>query len=1807
MDIQSLYYEKFLALVVEFYREDLKQAKPGHCMKVTGLAMNELKQLLPLLKPINKELQVFILSDAETGPDYIHATKLIELRNNNEKPLLVLIPANSRTSAEDSYGDATFQDLAVKDLQIEFWQKLNREMPDEQKPFIEDLNKIFNEFGIPLSDRINYLLYMEICGWKLSSWGEGLAILGLLPDSKLMDNLDNIRSRFVYNRECTNFLCDFSLSPVDKASALPLAPDTIQKDIVKFFQKENDVFDNLSVCLRILEDYPNLYFSEWRIKSLEDIEKNNVVVTAEIVPGKDPDKELVKDTSGDLIMQIPNGKKSKLKVKITFNPSPAQLPLLEKYLIQLVNQDGYQVVEDCLKMAKINSKNSSKTVTIPINYDAFDDGQYFLRVHALDGQGLQLDKDNPFKPDSIQALWEMEHEQNPDLPKEQFHTQGQYLTTNETTYFTIKNLVDGEPPEDIDTENSKRNHPDNMLQAYFTYRIETLRKAEQTEEIVVPEISEKTEWKTGTLNDVYHFDYGKAAYAYQIQCSKKLLELERAFYKHCTQLGRVLAEISGNPTDTKLQDWSFEQIPAEVVVPQELKELRSTLFNHIQMCAASESGVLNIFPIYNYTEEIKAYVNAYSQWLHSFIEGAPNESALIAIQNIDTVLLNVEMPDGGKQKVKLLSPLHPLRLAWLINLYDLFQDWESKTIENPDYKSQWKDLAKLFMGELPMDVSPLVLPETSMQIYQYVGELTFGWGLFAIPTIDVNDTFASEFRQLKSYVSSLLNISRDKTIDSDVSKDLVFHHMLNYVKSHPYTNKLVMNLFNAGDANVFADAMVEMEKYGKHYDYEIRLFADDRLIQPGEALRDLINPETNQSEAAEVFSLASKNRLFPKLRFSINPIQDFINNHQKYQAHLSFLVNPFPVVTGMARPQKGQRSFYLNGVIVKSQVGMEVTTDKFSWNRYFAEKAIPSPINEFANDAVSLFANLQYVIGKIISSTAKESVPATKLILNENESMMLSFVHEVSDWVVTFDKNMGPEFYDLPQGEGQEAPYLLDYIPGQERTGISSFLTTRPTSEIEGLMKPHFKKIGINVEDELFKELLEDVRTVSSSLVMQVNSTQNKAFEVLGMTFTKRLLKKKNLLSEAFLIPIDLHKELFENLESQKKNRADALLVNLNTESREIVFTVIEVKCRQSLTEDETDNLEEQMLAQIENTIEALKEHFEKAFAESDRLDRELKTLELANLLNFYIDRANRYNILDPEMMIEFRDFLNTLNEGYDIKFKRMGIIYDLSQQEKQKKDCWGDAVFYRMGYPVIHDILSKDKTLNTERLSQEDVDFISFMEPNRKETIMSKRRQKREIERIIQDEETEPSVKFVNQENHSDIVSSDSSLKIEDENPSEKADSVERVSEKQDSQRENEILTSNDSQRSVMDTNYVEPEYDILLGKESQSSQYGILGHTVVKDKLVAVDLDGCNTFSLFGVQGAGKSYTIGTVTEMVLKQFSKVNKLQAPLASVIFHYSDSMDYAPEFTSMAAPNDDARQLALLKERYGAEAGSVEDVILLAPDSKVEERRAEYPNIEVHPIGFDSSELQVKDWMFLLGAMGNDSTYIRELKMIMKKIRSDMSLRNIRRGVAASSSLSNGQKALASQRLDFAEEYITDGTQLRNYLKPGRLIIVDLRDEFIEKNEALGLFVVMLNIFSGVMQVDGQAFNKFIVFDEAHKYMNDKELVGSITTAIREMRHKGVSIMIASQDPMSLPNEIIELSSIVLLHRFNSPQWVKHVQKSITPLGSLTAAEMSSLKSGEAYLWANKASDSIITSKPVKINVRPRVTKHGGDTIQAVK
>ena len=132
------------------------------------------------------------------------------------------------------------------------------------------------------------------------------------------------------------------------------------------------------------------------------------------------------------------------------------------------------------------------------------------------------------------------------------------------------------------------------------------------------------------------------------------------------------------------------------------------------------------------------------------------------------------------------------------------------------------------------------------------------------------------------------------------------------------------------------------------------------------------------------------------------------------------------------------------------------------------------------------------------------------------------------------------------------------------------------------------------------------------------------------------------------------------------------------------------------------------------------------------------------------------------------------------------------------------------------------------------------------------------------------------------------------------------------------------------------------------------------------------------------------------------------------------------------------------------------------------------------------------------------------------------------------------------------------------------------------------------------------SFNKLVVFDKAHKYIESPDLVAGLIEVVREMRHKGTSIMVASQDPPSVPIFLIELSSQIILHKFNSPAWLKHIQKANAALGALTPEKMANLRPGEAFAWSSKATDEAFTKGAVEICCRPRVTHHGGATKTAV-
>jgi len=794
------------------------------------------------------------------------------------------------------------------------------------------------------------------------------------------------------------------------------------------------------------------------------------------------------------------------------------------------------------------------------------------------------------------------------------------------------------------------------------------------------------------------------------------------------------------------------------------------------------------------------------------------------------------------------------------------------------------------------------------------------------------------------------------------------------------------------------------------------------------------------------------------------------------------------------------------------------------------------------------------------------------------------------------------------------------------------FLTTQVTEEITNLIQPTLVERGLDRGEGMEIYILNLLRSLSGRLALKLLSTPTDVSGVLGLALARLFLEQFGLLEDCILIPIDSHIDLFT--QSSRDNpladeisfkRSDLLLVSCDPENRALHFNIIEVKLRSDLGDINAYlSLRQGIEEQLTNTEIELRKQFDPHHQNQDRIDRQVKIRELITLLSFYLQRSQRYGLVSREAGLRFSEFIQTLDQGYQMATSGVGLIFDFSSQGLTVDEEHAGLVFYRVGKDYLQRLadagLRQDSMLQEARQPVAAISEALLVAEKREEILLSS-----DLRKDMQYEQ----VRTIFRKSTGSNSKVDSQFQIKRGMPTssgkipqqlEIKPPVEQIappviqsptSLEPDIKAEKPIVviplpstpptpTKSEPIEDHQTVDSLETKYDVLIGETTLSRQYGVIGKA--GGKLLALDLNGTNTISLFGVQGGGKSYTVGTIVEMATQPLPGINHLPRPLATVIFHYHENQDYPPEFVSMVHPNSKESEIKVLEQEYGARPTALQDVLILTSADKLSERREEFPGVQVEPISFSSRELSFKDWRFLMGVGGNQM-YMKQINMIMRQLRQEMTLGTLRAEIEGSD-LTDQQKSIAHIRLNFAAQFIDDERHLANMLKPGRLIIVDLRDEFIDKDEALGLFVVMLNIFANAGHDDG--YNKLIVFDEAHKYMDNPDLTSHIVDVIRQMRHQGVSVLIASQDPPSLPNAIIELSSLVVLHRFNSPQWLRHIQKSITALSDLTPQQMAAIAPGEAFIWATKSTERIFTQKAVKIRFRPRLSQHGGSTRTAV-
>lgn len=1796
-------------------QEVLVAAGPGHRLRVTTLPEPVMERLAVALD--DPRWIVRVLNEHPTQPHEATAATIIRLRDHAEAPVLVFFPPGPRTASEDSLDIATFTELSLASVAQNHADELLNRLVEPLRTDVREVLKHLTEVRqIRNADKlVEYLITVLKNGASSEVAGGALYLFGLVPDFQLFTR-DTAGRLFwlTRNRQKCDKLADLNQPLQKRLRSISLKQDTLQQPLFHFFRhrhtQEPRVWARVIACD---SGCRHLSLDQWEFADTENVGELRIVLDPLSLP-----RQLADEVAGANRMPVLNVKgKDPLTVVFRSIPNPAQAVGWKNWRVQLLSvaEAGATIAWESNSFAKPASGKLAKVrrAIKTKDLESLEEGTYFLRVDAFDAEGAILTTVR--RTDPRDETSRAENESEP------------FLLAHEEVV--------------IDEPDVRATFVPSVLAAWIRGALKAIDG--KTKETVPSRADISGSWNqpvgASVKGDVRFNLETDGFHGFAVIVPGLLRKVEASILDNPRELGVFAMALGGarTPGDVELERRESADLDGSPAV-QAFLAARAEAFRRIRDQhlppgampeeRAARLGIVEVVDLTSHAAAIGAYVQAFIDLVRSAMDQEAGERTqlLRAIAWLDAVELRWRAQPGDPGRGILLAPTHPLRLLWHLRHTEhcaaAVEAWDLKTHQVPDWR---RFLEQLRDDLLPLNL-PMVLFDRRGRAYTEALPITPFWGLY-LPDRDHEgrhvDTTVARDRALAS-----MGVRARSVAITAVNPDEIAARLFEYVVQHPYLDQLRLNVFSPGNGDLIADVLRKVEALRRVYRpppslrYAVHLFAPpSQLDTVGEAVESLLDPERHVGEDDE-FTLYSGNHLHSKLLVARNDIADFVTGHAQFPAHLSILVEQFTAQGRVGQLNHYRRGSYVGGLVQEPETvpldgsGPQARNNT-GWSKGVrpVARAAAEPMEVLVIEALEATHRLHAAValGQPVDSTVG---PILALQLDPDAQGLLRQVHEVSDRVITIDRHLGIDFFDAPAAS-DNAGYLLDFTPEflqEERQRI--VLTTRNTQEIEGVLAPMLASYGINLQpgDEVI--VLEGLRSLSGRLALRLEGSTTRAKEVVGLLFARWLLEEIGALENRIVLPLDAHRSWFMGPGPQR--RADLLLIGFPGNGT-VRLDVIEVKLRDDLPPAARGPLYSLMREQTDVTEQRLRVLFDPDLYVLPRADLALRSKELASVLSFYVRRAMRYGLLaqpDGEAALGITE---RLDDGYRLDVQRMGIVFERMGSGHHIDEDEPGFTVHRFGAnkarKLFHAAMSRMDDRSSRRSEIEPSTdsstirgFEALIEAPGEELLLNALRVNLSVPRARPVSRLEPALPPAEKAAPSanapailyppghvgSVANAPTASPYVDPKRSEQPAQV--LTERPEAGVGDEDAAPDHASESPA----IVP--DVLLGANVMTPQYGVLGRS--GSQYVALDLNGCNTISLFGVQGFGKSYTLGVIAEMASVQNTGVNVLPSPLATVIFHFHKSDAYEPEYVSAVAPNRKVSEVDRLLDEYGARPKGLTDVVLLAPEAKVARRRQEYPGVVVEPIKFSSAELGAESWKFLLGAYGNESLYIRQLVAIMRRHREGLTLDTFRQGIAAAGLPQSAQR-LADDRIALAEPYIDDSKRLGELLRPGRTVIVDLRDEWIEKDEALGLFVVMLRIFAA-SRYNGREFNKLVVFDEAHKYISESDLIAQVVETIREMRHQATTVIIASQDPLSVPRAIIELTSVLVLHRMTSPQWLKHLRGAIAALDDVPDGAVTSLQPGEALVWAQRSTDKRFSLRPQKVSIRPRFTQHGGGTKTAV-
>lgn len=689
----------------------------------------------------------------------------------------------------------------------------------------------------------------------------------------------------------------------------------------------------------------------------------------------------------------------------------------------------------------------------------------------------------------------------------------------------------------------------------------------------------------------------------------------------------IPTEIPGYPVDAwkKLEDST--------------RQLAQRAFNH--------GGFVGM--IYHNNDHAAAYVNAWTTAIESGVKD-------LAIAN------TVEVQSLSGETIGLIVlPSHPTRVAWH-NAYDelAFHARYTEGLSASETVAMLKSLDGSFV--------PMFLPAVADNKHFVFGD---SLGFYAVAMIQVDESepqaMIAQMTRCLSAVSSddiapTVGISTAAAIAREIEK---------YNSLHPQYRTIHINALRAGDGKTVAQALgrsfdSKLDEELEYADSEqqgfvLNLFPsygskNTRLVgryfaEAAERRRSGVSSGTSADERWMLETYEVGNSTLPRLKWAKR-----LNAEPHTAAHLSVAFDIFDsqLVTTSEAEFQAPRPIEGFGLIP-------------STIRRFELEPVPtwimtlSPQIEGEKHPVArvLTERLHRVHSSVVRSTGtnigSQSVAdekpwaVLKTSLKADQLDFIRKIHELSDWVVSVDRNAGIEYFDAPKSSTDVYDtYVIDCVPERQDLDTLQLVTsTTKIDEVLQLLEDSLGDMALSRSPRNGRFLLTNLKAISGRLAMRLAERGQGRTEMIALAMFQAGCHKFAgshdwlSLQKGFLVPLDDVRDLLPSNFSEKQFdpegeevtdtsllRADLVYVSLSKRGL-LQFTFVEIKYRRLLKSALDPKLYDHMCKQVTNTRRRWTEtYFSRRLTQTQLVMRRKK---LARALRFYLDKANRHLLESAE------------------------------------------------------------------------------------------------------------------------------------------------------------------------------------------------------------------------------------------------------------------------------------------------------------------------------------------------------------------------------------------------------------------------------------------------------------------------------------------------------------------------------------------------------------------------------------------------